>query len=807
MAVITIQQYTPNPPIQVDAGSTLEVRGWYSRDFVAADGVTPVLGNATSGEQGPYYSITATNPVGNLVVAAHDVQPTTESNPTGRYFEGLWVDGAFSQLLIPNTNGATGWQIPTVYGSTIAYDEIAIYNAAQTLVYPPTTYFTADQTIQEIERLAGNFSYMAVGVNGIGRASIAPVVASEPIVLMENDPRVGSWFNAVTYGLATSNTAAQNAAAINAAIAAATGLGGVFIPVGTYACNIVNFTVPVWFAPGNSILQPPTGQTISFQHGVIADRSKHFDNALTGQGLIVLGGQDWVYPEWWGGAPVDSMGAFQAAVNSGVPVSLTDTHYQLDNSTTPLLLNNASLANTVTICGAGQNVTLLTFTSTAHPGIQIDFPFAGAPSVYLSDFYMRGAAGGPPPSTIAGNYGIYVPGYHNGVAHVVSNVVLSNLQIDQFGDNAVQILGPTGPVSIENAIINDCAGYAIFGGVDGNTPPDCPQNLTIKGGSMQGSNHGGIAFIGGATNQGLSITIKDVDVELGAAQTKPCLYLEQCHAPTIINCTFAGSNGSLADFGDAIVELGPGAEYGTFIGGINNATGGLNNVHALAGATGNVFIGGQFNNVNPGGNLYVRDSGASVNFFINPMKTNFQTGKDALNEVSWEGTLLHLYGGSGTNRQLILGEGVTGTQRSMYMGYDFDNDYAGIQSIHQGVSFTPIALQEGGGAVGVGIKPTLANGLHVDKFLAQGEGATLTISSNAITLTNNVHHINNAGGLIKTINVPTGFVGGTIYLIAGTTPFTTDTSGNISRSVSTLATGQMLALTWTSSSSKWNPAI
>jgi hypothetical protein len=55
--------------------------------------------------------------------------------------------------------------------------------------------------------------------------------------------------------------------------------------------------------------------------------------------------------------------------------------------------------------------------------------------------------------------------------------------------------------------------------------------------------------------------------------------------------------------GAAIVAFGSSLTDGdgTFIGGINNATGGLNNVHALAGATGNVFIGGQFNNVNPGG--------------------------------------------------------------------------------------------------------------------------------------------------------------------------------------------------------------
>lgn len=190
MAVITISSYTTNPTAQLSVDDALEVRGFYLRDFVAADGVTAVFGG--DGQSGPYYSITPTLVSGNLVVPAHDVQPTTESNPTGLYIEQLWVNGAYSQTLMPNNNVGTGWAIPTVYGDPIAYDEIATYNRARRLVYPPAIYFTADETIAEIRRLAGDFMYAAVGVNGITSMSVAPVDPSLPIAVGNNDPRLAN---------------------------------------------------------------------------------------------------------------------------------------------------------------------------------------------------------------------------------------------------------------------------------------------------------------------------------------------------------------------------------------------------------------------------------------------------------------------------------------------------------------------------------------------------------------------------------------------------------------------------------------
>jgi hypothetical protein len=243
---LTISTYTTTPPQQVDSSSVLEIRGWYSADFISVDLVTPVFGNSTNGEQGPYYSTTPSlNSDGEIVVPAHDVQITVGANPTANYFEGLWIDGAFVMYLMPNTQGATGWQIPSVYGDPIAYDEIATYNRARRLVYAPDSYFTADQTIQEIERLVGDFAYAAVNVNGITSMDFAPADASLPISVGSNSPRV-EWAiyagNYVTSGAGT--LASPYVLNVTAMLAAAGGIGiglqGRVIIFGPHAYDVGN---------------------------------------------------------------------------------------------------------------------------------------------------------------------------------------------------------------------------------------------------------------------------------------------------------------------------------------------------------------------------------------------------------------------------------------------------------------------------------------------------------------------------------------------------------------------------------------
>lgn len=99
-------------------------------------------------------------------------------------------------------------------------------------------------------------------------------------------------------------------------------------------------------------------------------------------------------------------------------------------------------------------------------------------------------------------------------------------------------------------------------------------------------------------------------------------------------------------------------------------------------------------------------------------------------------------------------------------------------------------------------------GLHLETgVLNEAEGAVLSISGNAIVPTNNLHRVNDAGGLIKNITVPTGFVSGVVWLIAGATPPTADVTGNVGRAITTWATGQAIAFAYCPSSSKWYPTL
>lgn len=195
--MIQISQTVLQPALQVDASSSIVLRAWYTNSFVAGDGVTPVQGG--NGQQGFYYEIVCSlNGSGFVVIPSFNVQETTESNPTAGFFGQLYVDGAPGQMVFGFPQATAGWQIPTIYGAVISFDQLARFNAAVQLLYPPVTFFTANQTIAEIERIAGQFTFAAVGVNGIGQPSVAPGDPSAPIFFGVNDPAVGNLHGSLT---------------------------------------------------------------------------------------------------------------------------------------------------------------------------------------------------------------------------------------------------------------------------------------------------------------------------------------------------------------------------------------------------------------------------------------------------------------------------------------------------------------------------------------------------------------------------------------------------------------------------------
>lgn len=190
MATITVTQITPEPPLQIESGSTATFRGWYSNSYVAADGVTPVIGG--NGQTGFFYEWDCTVDDNRFVVIpAITIQPTTESNPTAGFFGAVFVNGSFTQMVIGVPQATAGWQIPTS-PTTTTFGALAIYNAAVQLLYPPISYATYQQVLLAIAEFAGNFLYAAVGIAGITQLSWAPDSASTPIALGANDPRVGN---------------------------------------------------------------------------------------------------------------------------------------------------------------------------------------------------------------------------------------------------------------------------------------------------------------------------------------------------------------------------------------------------------------------------------------------------------------------------------------------------------------------------------------------------------------------------------------------------------------------------------------
>lgn len=452
-------------------------------------------------------------------------------------------------------------------------------------------------------------------------------------------PRAPS-FDSVLIGQASMVTVKCTGTADSAVLSEAVqtaGEGFVIIGAGQ-TCAGSDITIPNLRIERGGLLKPITGHTITVSVNFEAGRYQVFTNAVPGQGAISFSGNNAlreVYPEWWGAIPgVASssiqMGAFQRAVDTGLKVSLAATGlegkgYSLDNSTTPLMLNNATF-NTASIVGAGINLSFIRFTSTAKPGIQIDYPHAGAPSVLLKDFYLRGAAGAPV-KTVPGNFGIHLPGFHDGVNHKISNLVIENVQIDQFGDSGIRIQGPTGPVRIVNSVINDVGNYGIEILPDNNPRPDQSQDVTIEGGSLQGQARGGIAVSGGRAPI-LSLTVKDIDIELRESQTKPTLYLEQVHGAFITGVTLASTVSSLS-IGDANIYLSDGVYGCTFIGVLNASYGGLSNVHSAGVTKQNTFIGGLYLNKAAGpGYLYKRGPGAVNNLFINPFVSEGSFARD-----------------------------------------------------------------------------------------------------------------------------------------------------------------------------------
>lgn len=83
----------------------------------------------------------------------------------------------------------------------------------------------------------------------------------------------------------------------------------------------------------------------------------------------------------------------------------------------------------------------------------------------------------------------------------------------------------------------------------------------------------------------------------------------------------------------------------------------------------------------------------------------------------------------------------------------------------------------------------------------------LPITANVITPTGLISKVADAGGLIKTITVPYAGFGGIIFLLAGTTPFTWDATGNIFAVGTSTAAGRMMPFVFNPLTQKWHALL
>jgi hypothetical protein len=478
-------------------------------------------------------------------------------------------------------------------------------------------------------------------------------VDTDPALAANSDGKLSSQKAVRKYvddgvGVRAQCAGSDDTAGLAAAVTAAN--GGRIVIVRGQTCAGSDVAIPNLRIEKGGLLKPVSGHTVTLTGNFEAGTYQAFTNALAGQGTISFSGNSSlkeVPPEWWGGSPGASsttqMAAFQQAVDTGFIVRLSatlrGTPYSLNNSSTPLMLNNPTTI-TATIIGAGPLVTLVGCTSMARACIQGDYPApGGSPAVVIKDFFLRGAAGATP-GYIPGNFGISFPGHHDGVDHVISNLVIENMQIDQFGDSGIFISGNTGPVRLINNIINDVGNYAILSAPD-DVPTDQSQDITIDGGSAQGPGlKGGIAIIGSSGAATGSLTIRDIDIELGTGQTKPGIYLEHVHGALITGVTVASTVPSLL-VGDANIYLADGVYGCTFEGVLNKAYEGLHNVHGAGVTHDNIFVGGQFTNKATGpGYAYKAESGSVNNLFISTFihSSNYQLGHDVVPTLPYLGT-------------------------------------------------------------------------------------------------------------------------------------------------------------------------
>lgn len=691
--------------------------------------------------------------------------------------------------------------------------------------------------------IIGNVADASGTTEGLVRLSVPPILATDPVVPGNNDPRVIDVSSYASFAAAlTAIGATPTTFNIHTAI---TGVATATIPS----------TVTLRFLQGGS-LSITTGQTLTINGPIIADPVKIFNNAVAGQGTISLagnGGLVEVYPQWWGAVAdrvgttgTDSGPAVQAAIvameTRTVPGVLKITGQFLVKNTTPnstvlliskaIVLEGAGGTTSGLYAGADTPITtdIVTYKPSTHPGNE---NFTVRDMVIGSADVTPGGAGayvatGNPSARHAlvldislgvGNITIryfhientkLLPNFGNGAG--AGNYGLITLGTSVHGSPAQSYIGPN------NLIFN-----GLFMAAVGDT-------VTIEGNTFMVFNDIAVSQVTGATS--LAILRNNITLRKGVSIGEGLGMSFTGNVVELVEPDSTGSAGACVDIAGPVIGgeihtneitcLAPSpAFHGLQIqSGSVNLDVDKNSFRVDATKFGiNHFLSETLlgrNTFTAGGTIQTT---AVLTNQLEPKIYGFTTmpaaGQGFATNLSLVGAGRYIDTGVSylnlTGRQTILDLQDTANTA----GYLFQEstlltgDLLYFGSTHATTArrrwirlFNDTAL--GGLSFGTNaidrITIDSAGVITTSPLLAHIEGAALTVSANVITPTHSIHQV--GAGLIKTITVPAGFASGTIALVP-TAAFTYDATGNI-LGTGTAVVGRTMFATLSSSTGKFS---
>lgn len=165
---------------------TLTLRLWYSIPFLDVNDI-PVL----AGPKDFYVSFDCSIASGVITVSEGEIFSTLDANI--QYPQSIRVSAQFYKGNAAKEWLFANWVIPSEAeypGGAITFAQLSIYNdGSNTLANPSQNYLTREQTIAYFNTL-DPAPDASTSIKGIGKVSVAPVSATIPIFVGDNDTRV-----------------------------------------------------------------------------------------------------------------------------------------------------------------------------------------------------------------------------------------------------------------------------------------------------------------------------------------------------------------------------------------------------------------------------------------------------------------------------------------------------------------------------------------------------------------------------------------------------------------------------------------